>query len=60
MKVPKRICVIIRVYYYLLYYVGIMPIEQRFVKSPDRKLIQFLNGLVNTNSITFLRHEITQ
>jgi len=59
MKVSKRICLIIQVYYYLSYYVGIMPIEQRFVESPDRKLIQFLNGLVNTNSFIFLRYEIT-
>jgi hypothetical protein len=40
-KDTKRIYIII--YYYLLYYVGIMSIERRFAESPNRKIIQYFS-----------------
>jgi len=50
---------IIIIHYYLLHYVGVMSIERRFVKSPNRKITQFPNGIVNTVSLMFLdRYEI--
>lgn len=55
-----------RIYVYNNYtlssYVGVMSIERRFQakpKSPNRKIIQFPNGLVNTISLIFIdRYEI--